>query len=808
MKNLENAIINALSEYKSLSISAIARECRYDRHAVARQLEIMEIFGQVSKIEVGRAKKYLLLKSYPLFGLLDVSSDLVIVLDSDWYVQYVNKSAQTYFQTDSTPILGERIDYLDLDIFCSPAVIEILKRIKSLEVSRLQIQSRTDADRRWFEVTIKKTNISSGLYSLFLFATDISQQMAKFRRLCESEACYRSIFDNAPVPILEEDFSGVKEYLTNLRRAGEGDLRSYFVRHPEEVMRCLSYIKMIQGNKKSHSLYQRDQTAIISPDTQIVPYIRKESLDDLIAMLILLDQGVSPQGIEITILPPQGELRMYQVYISIQEGCQDTLSHLSIIFIDCTREKHLITSQAAQRNGRGRTDGTGMPHPEEKRTITRKRTDLFNRQTREVSSSVEFIHDLFDIKKAEYELRRSEERYPRAGDEQTDMIIRFTPDGEITEMNEEFRSYISHIPANDATPGDDIFERITIVHKKAFFAFLHSFTPQQPVQEIEHFIPGADGRRYWQWWSVQALFDDAHDPYGYLAEGRDITARKWAEEAVIRSEYRLHRFIETTTDSVILIDEEGRVIEWNKGSEKLTGIPKNDSMNRYIWDIFFRLTCQEQRTEELHEILEQSFRSSLITGIPVFGEPITLEGERTDGERLIIRQVCFPLKTTTGFRFGYISQNVTPYRSSTQTIRSWGEYCCTIPDTSSDLILAFDKEMKVSYASPTSFAVLGFTPEELVGKTIIFIASTAFPDSGERLSEVIQAIIKGEPVDTPEIMLRQTDGELRYANLYATPRIHEGGVTGAQILVRRIPPETMERDSGYENKVNERAKGE
>jgi hypothetical protein len=46
-----------------------------------------------------------------------------------------------------------------------------------------------------------------------------------------SEARYRSLFEDAPVALVEEDFTELRRHLASLREQGVTDLRTFFVEH-------------------------------------------------------------------------------------------------------------------------------------------------------------------------------------------------------------------------------------------------------------------------------------------------------------------------------------------------------------------------------------------------------------------------------------------------------------------------------------------------------------------------------------------------------------------------------------------------
>src|SRR4029079_2653533 len=63
------------------------------------------------------------------------------------------------------------------------------------------------------------------------------------QRLRIDEEHYRTLFENSPFPMWEEDFSGVKNYLDTLRALGVTNLRTYLTEKPEEVAALLKRVK-------------------------------------------------------------------------------------------------------------------------------------------------------------------------------------------------------------------------------------------------------------------------------------------------------------------------------------------------------------------------------------------------------------------------------------------------------------------------------------------------------------------------------------------------------------------------------------
>jgi PAS domain S-box-containing protein len=271
-----------------------------------------------------------------------------------------------------------------------------------------------------------------------------------------------------------------------------------------------------------------------------------------------------------------------------------------------------------------------------------------------------------------------------------------------------------------------------------------------------------------------------------FSQAVDITDRKRAEAALTDSESRLRSFIEATRESVTLVDEEGKVIEWNFGAERISGIRKEEALGSYLWDLTFRLLPRNLRTQEHRATIEQTIRTMLRTGVPPLEESRVVEAERPDGSRIFTRQTIFPIRTDKGFRFGSIAQEITDKKQAEDALRESEERFRGMAERSSDLIFIIDKWMSPIYVSPSARSIIGYDPEELVGKPPEFAVATIFSEAGTDLMKSVQATMEGRTVENVELRLRRKDGNPVYVSMFAVPVLQDGVPAGAQVSMRDI----------------------
>jgi PAS domain S-box-containing protein len=115
---------------------------------------------------------------------------------------------------------------------------------------------------------------------------DLRERKEAERRLIESEARFRGIFDNARVAIWEEDFSGVRDLLERLRGQGVADIRAFLFEHPEIVREAVGLVRVLNVNDYTVELYEapNKDALLVSLERIFVPETLPVFLEEMVAL--------------------------------------------------------------------------------------------------------------------------------------------------------------------------------------------------------------------------------------------------------------------------------------------------------------------------------------------------------------------------------------------------------------------------------------------------------------------------------------------------------------------------------------------
>ena len=179
-------------------------------------------------------------------------------------------------------------------------------------------------------------------------------------------------------------------------------------------------------------------------------------------------------------------------------------------------------------------------------------------------------------------------------------------------------------------------------------------------------LPG--GAR-WYHLSVSTPLDESGGPVGRLFVLHDVTERKEIEENLRESEEKFRGFIEESGEAIMLVDEDGCIIEFNPGAELMTGLRRDTVLGMPIWRLMSITARPELRVPDYTLRMEAGIRTALRSGsAEMLHRPIESSLVRPGGEIRHFRQYLFPIRTPRGFRLGSISHDITEARKAEEAL--------------------------------------------------------------------------------------------------------------------------------------------
>lgn len=217
------------SNPKGCTITELSKKLNTNRNSVAKYLEMLLISGQVDMETFGTAKVYVLSQRIPVSGLVEISSDPILVLDSNMNIVLVNDTFLTFFSRIRKDLLGTRLS--DHDI---PPLTHLPLETFMWEVTRQgekikEIPFIKDGKEFVIRVKFIPTVFEDGDKGITLFMEDITLQRQYERNLQMSEARYRAVIEDQTELICRRLPEGVITFVN-------GAYARYFGKKPEELV--------------------------------------------------------------------------------------------------------------------------------------------------------------------------------------------------------------------------------------------------------------------------------------------------------------------------------------------------------------------------------------------------------------------------------------------------------------------------------------------------------------------------------------------------------------------------------------------
>lgn len=298
---------------------------------------------------------------------------------------------------------------------------------------------------------------------------------------------------------------------------------------------------------------------------------------------------------------------------------------------------------------------------------------------------------------------------------------------------------------------------------------------------------------------------------GYLGIVQDITNQVIAEQSLKQSEERFRSFIENSVEGMHLLDEEGKIVEWNPAQEKITGFSREEVIGKDWIEIAYQFTIPENQSPEKNERFKIELKSLLETGYsPIAGKAIEAPIITKDGRKLILQQLIFSIKTATGFRIGTINRDITEIKFAGNALRESEEKYRTLFEFANDAIFLMDKNVFLKCNKKT-LELFKCEAEQIIGASPDTFSPLYQPDgrpSSEAAFEKINAALGGMP-QSFEWMHKRFDGHSFDAEV-SLNKVELGDSIFIQAIVRDISErkkaehEIKELNENLEQKVVER----
>ncbi len=206
-------------------------------------------------------------------------------------------------------------------------------------VNRLELEHyRKDGSTIWAESVIRRLyNEKNEPLGYQGVSRDMSERKHAEASVMESEARFRTLFEDSPISLWEEDLTRLKAYFDELKAEGVEDFRKYFYDNPVELGKCAQLVDVVGVNKATLELLKAKNKDDLLGNLDKV--LTESSMAAFTEEMILLASGGCEYCGEITHRTLEGDIIWVVVHFFVPPEYQDTLSRVIVSLIDVTPRK-------------------------------------------------------------------------------------------------------------------------------------------------------------------------------------------------------------------------------------------------------------------------------------------------------------------------------------------------------------------------------------------------------------------------------------------------------------------------------------
>lgn len=219
---------------------------------------------------------------------------------------------------------------------------QLLKDMISGRINSFQMEKRyITRDRKtiWANITVVPIQLNDRQSPTHISVVeDITMTKLAQEKIKESEARFKSLFEDMPVALWEEDFSAVKEALANIdANQTDEDLLLYFENNIELVNKCMSLVRVVDVNNKCLKYHAPKTKEDLLKGLGNV--LDSHSVRVFIMQLIAIVKGRTQLWGESAMAGQNGEVREFALRWSVIRGYETNYERVIIYGEDITLQK-------------------------------------------------------------------------------------------------------------------------------------------------------------------------------------------------------------------------------------------------------------------------------------------------------------------------------------------------------------------------------------------------------------------------------------------------------------------------------------
>jgi len=383
------------------------------------------------------------------------------------------------------------------------------------------------------------------------------------------------------------------------------------------------------------------------------------------------------------------------------------------------------------------------------------------------------VRDVTEAVRVEQALRESELRYRGLFDSVPIGLYRTTPEGRIVEVN----------PALVEMLGYPDRESLLSIHAESGYAdaearrsWCERIEQKGTIRGHEAEWKRHDGSTIWVEEYTRAIRDESGKTTHYEGSAQDISARRAAEQALVREKALFEQLFSAAPEAIVLCDPDSKILRANEAFARLFGYCIQEAFGANI-DLLIADTSSESRAEA------HGYTQDVAQGRSIVTETVRY---RKDGTPIEVSILGHPIRVDQRQIGVYgIYRDITKRKQMERALEREKAFFEQLFSGAPEAVVLCDNDMRILRVNREFSKLFGFTNQEAVSRNLDELIAPASCGKDAEARDITARVTQGE-LTAMESVRRHKDGSLIDVSILAQPIAVDGEQVGNYGIYRDI----------------------
>ena len=180
---------------RGMSVTELAEGMHLNRNTLARYMDSLLVSGQVEMRTFGKAKVFFVSKRVPVSAMLNLSSEMVLLIDADLKVIQANETLLSFILAETDDIVGKYVYDCACKTFCNDILTDQIRAALRGDMVRSELRLMKSGTDCFLDQRIYPMVLSDGRPGVTIVWDDITENVNSEVALEQSEAMFRRLVE-------------------------------------------------------------------------------------------------------------------------------------------------------------------------------------------------------------------------------------------------------------------------------------------------------------------------------------------------------------------------------------------------------------------------------------------------------------------------------------------------------------------------------------------------------------------------------------------------------------------------------------